>query len=186
MERNGRSSMAIEPSSRRTATAMRDGERIITPSITAWPPTGRNGTEDPPKHTNGSPPGPMPGVEPSRDELGIRAGGGGRRVGGLRALLAVLPAEALDASRLVHQLLLAGEKRVTVRADIQMHLAVRCRRLQRGARDPLRVTAVAVERALFVCGMNTGLHGKALLNGGVPRPRAPSRSASPTRVGRSA
>ena len=35
------------PSPRRTATAMREGERIMTPSMTAWPPTGRNGMGPP-------------------------------------------------------------------------------------------------------------------------------------------
>ena len=42
-----RSMNVIEPSTRRTATAIFDGARIMTPSTTAWPPTGRNGMNAP-------------------------------------------------------------------------------------------------------------------------------------------
>ena len=50
-EAKGRSRKASVPSGRRTATAMREGERIMTPSMTAWPPTGRNGMGPPDART---------------------------------------------------------------------------------------------------------------------------------------
>src|SRR3954468_969825 len=93
----------IRPSGRRTATAQLDGPRIITPSRTAWPPTlvvtwtaALRGS--------------------TTDALCLA----GRL--GLRGSLA--PAEALDASARVDELLLARVERVAVRADLDVDLAL--------------------------------------------------------------
>src|SRR3954469_19591740 len=93
-ESSGRWTRAIWPFGRRTATAQADGLRIITPSITACPPTLLM---------------PIPS----------NAGGSGRacpvrRVGALGAGRGARPAavEALDAATRVDQLLLAGVERV--------------------------------------------------------------------------
>src|SRR6266487_4284459 len=92
-DENGFSIRAIEPSGRRTATATRDGERIMTPSMTAWPPTGRKGMGLLKART-------APGRADSTRREAVRAQLGlGRRAGLGRGLvlLAVAPAEALDA-----------------------------------------------------------------------------------------
>src|SRR5262249_48630187 len=104
---------------------------------------------------------------------------------GLPGLLSVLLAEAFDATGLVDQLLLPGEERVAVRADVEVHLAVGGAGSQRGTRLPLGVAAVAVELANFVDGMDPGLHDN-LLNGGVPGPASRFRglrvSGAPPRL----
>src|SRR5438105_5932209 len=172
IETNGRSIIASEPSPRRTATAILLGERIITPSMTAWPPTGRKGKETSlaPRVTrgvwrneNGSRPDDRSGRGADVESLGVGAGAGrlGRFAGcrGLfRGFLAVLLAEALNPAGLVDQLLLARIEGVAVRADVEVDLAVGRGRNDRGARLPFGVAAVAMEGANLVDGMNAGFH----------------------------
>src|SRR6476659_817519 len=88
---------AIAPSGLRTATAQLDGERIITPSRTAWPPIA--------VLIRGYPP---------------RSGLTALRRGALELLL-----EALDATAGVDQLLLARVEGMTGRADLDVQLGPR-------------------------------------------------------------
>src|SRR5207249_7981006 len=160
IETNGFSRMPSDPSGCRTATAIFEGERIITPSITAWPPTGRNGIGSSTVQNASVPrlhPGrgtekaassrteDIPERRPLRDRL---------RPCGRGLVLLVAPAEALDASRLVDDALLAGKERVAVGADVQVHLAVGRGGSERSASLPLRPAAVAMEGAQLVNGMN--------------------------------
>src|SRR5690606_29515514 len=71
--------------------------------------------------------------------------------GGSGRLPGVLLAEALDASRGVHELLLPGEERVAVGADIEVEFA------HRGARLPA-VAAGALHGRGGVLGMDVGFH----------------------------
>src|SRR5438445_2914206 len=154
IETNGFSSVAIVPSGRRTATATREGERIMTPSITAWPPTGRKGMD---VLGTGTAPGRArcAAAGAVRRQLGL----GGRRLRrSLVLLAAVAPAEALHAPGLVHQLLLAGIERVAGGADFEVVRTVRGgRALDRGARLD-DVSAHALEADGLVDGMDPGLH----------------------------
>src|SRR5438477_2671872 len=73
--------------------------------------------------------------------------------GGRRGGFSVLAAEALDASGGVHEFLLAGEKRVAIRADFHVDIAF--------VRGPgAECIAARAEHANFVVrGMNSCLHG---------------------------
>jgi hypothetical protein len=77
---------------------------------------------------------------------------------GLRCLslarigLRVLPAEALHSSGGVHQLLLAGKKRVAIRADFQVNGALV------GGPGGKCVSACAVHAHFFILGMDRCLH----------------------------
>src|SRR5207247_7755963 len=121
-ETNAASCSAIVPSGRRTAVATRAGERIMTPSMTAWPPTGRNFPTGPPmkRRTKG-------GMAPSR-AFDFRSLGSRLLFRGL-FLLGVLAAETLHATGRVDQLLLAGVERMAVGADFHVMVAHRGARL---------------------------------------------------------
>src|SRR6185436_8476174 len=77
---------------------------------------------------------------------GGRGSGRGIRNGGLVALL-----EALDAPRRVDELLLAGEERVALRADLEAQLGV-------GRSGGERLPARAGDRDHVVLGVNPALH----------------------------
>src|ERR1700741_510872 len=79
----------------------------------------------------------------------------GSRSGGVLGLHPVLPAEALDAARRVHQLLLAGEERMAVRTDFDVQ-----RLLHGGARLD-HVPADADDLGVEVGGVDALLHGLA-------------------------
>src|SRR5262249_9716292 len=79
-----------------------------------------------------------------------------------RLVLLVALTEALDATGLVDDALLAREERVAVRADVEVHLPVGGAGLDRGARLPLVPAAVAVEHAQLVDGVDSCLHGSFL------------------------
>src|SRR5580765_266182 len=119
-----------------------------------------------------------PGTRGDRVRTG--AGEGPLLVGGLGGRdLRVALAEAIHAACLVEQLLLAGEERVAVGADVQVHHAVTARGLERGARGPLRPTAVAVELAGLVDRMDAGFHVKPLRS----RRRSPGPGPTPVLPG---
>jgi hypothetical protein len=71
--------------------------------------------------------------------------------------LSVLAAEALDASGGIDQLLLAGEKRVAIRADFEVNIALM------GGSGGKRVPAGAHHADFVICGMNLLFHSKAFL-----------------------
>src|SRR5262245_36782562 len=77
-----------------------------------------------------------------------------RRGRGLALPVAVLLLEALDAPGRVHQLLLAGEEGMALRADF--HPDVRS-----GGAGVNDLAAGARNGRLDILGMNTGLHGKS-------------------------
>ena len=80
-------------------------------------------------------------------------GGVGLRGFGLAGVaLGILAAEALDASRGVHQLLLAGKERMAVGADLNADVA-----LVRGTGRKVVATR-AVDLYLIVCGVNSSFH----------------------------
>src|SRR4029079_19331888 len=87
----------------RTATAHVETPRIITPSRTAWPPTGASRWAT-------RVPGDSPATAVSALALVLLAGGG------------VAALEALDAAAGVDQLLPARVERVAVRADLDVDL----------------------------------------------------------------
>src|SRR5258707_976845 len=76
---------------------------------------------------------------------------GARRVG----LDPVLPAEALDAAGRVHELLLAGEEGMAVRADLDVDY------LFHGGARLDHVAAYANDLRVVVAGMHVLLHGGA-------------------------
>src|SRR5581483_1100040 len=108
-----------------------------------------------------------------------------RRLGAGRPLEAVLPLEALDASRGVHQLLLTGEERMARRADLDVDLGNRGTGLDDAA-------AGTDDARLLVPRMNAFLHGRGHHTSGVPgaqrastrawNARRPDRSDSAGRV----
>src|SRR2546428_6244164 len=77
--------------------------------------------------------------------------GSGLGSGRLLRLLAVALVEALDAALDVHEVLLAGEERVTLRADLHVELRLRARRLE-------LITAGARHRGLDILGMDLRFH----------------------------
>src|SRR3954471_6939815 len=148
----------------RTATAQVETPRIITPSSTAWPPTGASRWAQ-------RRPGASPGASlwttsaaGGAPDAGGGAGGapGGRRArpapappppSGLRGARALgsAPLEALDAAAGVHELLPARVERVAVRADLDVDLG-----LGRAGRE--LVAARAPHVGLDVFGVDSGLH----------------------------
>src|SRR4051794_28279901 len=143
-EVSGNSSTAISPrvlsgapsgAGLRTATAQWPTPRIITPSRTAWPPTGASRWA-----TSWSPSGATRAaavlIERPRSALG---GAGGAA------------AEAVDAAAGVHELLPARVERVAVRADLDVDLGLR-----RAGRE--LVAARAPHVGLDVFGVDSGLH----------------------------
>jgi len=69
------------------------------------------------------------------------------------AYLGVLAAEALDAAGSVHQLLLAGKKRVAIRADFHVDIALM------GRTSRKRMPARAQHAYFVICRVNGCLHG---------------------------
>src|SRR5436190_1677756 len=130
----------------RTATAQVEMPRIITPSSTAWPPTGAS------RWAISSPSGIRTGSAADRGARGAVActRGLGRGLGGLLALGGAA-LEALDAAAGVHELLAPRVERVAVRADLDVQLGLG------RARGEL-VAARAAHVGLDVLGMNLGLH----------------------------
>src|SRR3954454_22351975 len=159
----------------RTATAQVETPRIITPSSTAWPPTGASRWAQ-------RRPGASPGESlwttsaagGAADAVGGAAGGAARRgapppprgvrrgrrpaaapppPSGLRGARALgsAPLEALDAAAGVHELLPARVERVAVRADLDVDLG-----LGRAGRE--LVAARAPHVGLDVFGVDSGLH----------------------------
>src|SRR4051794_25202241 len=108
----------------------------MTPSRTAWPPTGasRCACRRPSSATA------VLALAPGGSGLGLAAG----------ALGSAAP-EALDATAGVHELLPARVERVAVRADLDVDL-----RLGRARRE--LVAARATDVRLDVLGMDVGLH----------------------------
>src|SRR3954470_11431207 len=105
----------------RTATAHVETPRIMTPSRTAWPPTGASRCA-----TRASPKAPSPTATLAPSELLGASGilrGELTLVGGAGASLAAL--EAVDATAGVHDLLLARVERVAVGADLDVDLGLR-------------------------------------------------------------
>src|SRR5690606_9823236 len=97
--RQASSLITMAPSGRRHTTVNEDGERIITPSMTAWPPTsGRR----------------VAACSLTRGPSALLAGAA-----------AVLLVEPLDAAGAVEQLLLAGVVGVAVGADVDAEIAAR-------------------------------------------------------------
>src|SRR4051812_6135724 len=129
-EVSGNDSVPMSPSGLRTATAHTETPRIITPSRTAWPPTGASRSARRSPSTTGR-------LAPALLLLGR---------GGLATL------EPLDASARVDQLLPARVERVAVRADLDVDLGLR------GARREL-VAARAAHVGFDVLGMDFSLHG---------------------------
>src|SRR3954451_2311783 len=134
---------STSPSGVRTATAQTETPRIITPSSTAWPPTGasRLATRAPSGMRSGSAPfdeagspRPVPGKLPPC--LGVLG----------RAAL-----EPLDPATAVDQLLLAGVERVTLRAELDVKIG-----LGRARVEAVPARAVHVGECVF--GMDSCLH----------------------------
>src|SRR5690349_106725 len=153
----------------RTATAQWETPRIITPSSTAWPPTGasRIGISRP-SESRTSEPGSAAGALTTVVWLGSVLM---TRVAGTRELsrpCSPLPAlatraplggaalEALDAATCVYQLLAAGVERVAFRADLDVKL-----RLRRASRE--LVAAGAAHMGFYVLGVDSCLHGQLML-----------------------
>ena len=109
-ETTGCDSTAISPSLR-VATDQVETPRIITPSRTAWPPTGASRCSGLLTHGDRQP--------------GARAAAPAALVASCAAAdCAQLALEALDASAGVDQLLLAGVERVAVGADLHVDVAL--------------------------------------------------------------
>src|SRR4051812_41906933 len=93
----------------RTATAQVETPRIMTPSMTAWPPTGASRCA-------------------IRVSLLTRRGSAARRCSwrglGAPGALGGATLEALDPAAGVDELLLARVERVAVRADLDVHVAL--------------------------------------------------------------
>src|ERR1700722_17564682 len=81
-----------------------------------------------------------------------------RSDGGGRVLFRVLAAEALHAAGGVHQLLLAGEKWMAVRADFNTYVALMCRAGHKC------ITTRAMHAHLVICGMNGWFHRDPISN----------------------
>src|SRR5690606_8388462 len=90
----------------------------------------------------------------------------------LRGALVPVPlAEPLHAARSVHQLLLAGEVRVTRRADLDLDARLGRPRLQ-------RIAAGAVDDCLLILRMNVRLHDARLFPVKSGPAHAPGRPAA--------
>src|SRR5262245_16958891 len=133
--RNGRCVTTISPFGRRTAVATAAGERIMTPSRTAWPPTLYGGMT-------------MSGLGSTAGPFRVFCSG---LAGDARRDLLVLAAELLDAARRVHQLLLAGVVRMAVGADFDVDLWLR-----RSSFDD--VAADADDLGVRITRVDSGLH----------------------------
>src|SRR5829696_4519628 len=120
--------MSMRPSGVRHATAQIETPRIITPSRTAWPPTGASPT------ATGRPSGIRSDCAPPG-----------------RALFDCGSGSGLNAAACVNQLLLARIEGVALRADLHVKLGLR------GARVEV-VPARAVDVREDVFGMDIGLH----------------------------
>src|SRR2546421_3639625 len=152
----------------RTATAQVEMPRIITPSSTAWPPTGAS------RWAISSPSGIRTGSAADCDARGavactppgLRSGLGGLALGGAAL-------EALDATAGVHELLAPRVERVAVRADLDVQLGLG------RARGEL-VAAGAADVRLDVFGMDLGLHefDSTWVGQGRSRPGASARCGS--------
>src|SRR4051794_14182727 len=128
--------------------------RIMTPSRTAWPPTGASRCA-----TRASPKGPSPTATLAPSELRGASGilrGELTLVGGAGASLAAL--EPVDAAAGVHDLLLARVERVAVGADLDVDLGV-------GRPGHELVPAGARHAGLDVVGVNSGLHATHSIGG---------------------
>src|SRR3954452_24317969 len=134
-ETSGSEVPSPSPSGFRTATAHVETPRIMTPSSTAWPPTGAS-------------------------RLATRVPSGSRSdssAAAMRSLLvdflplAAAALEAVDPSAGVHELLAARVEGMAVRADLDVDLALR-----RAGRE--LVPAGAADVRLDVLGMDFGLH----------------------------
>ena len=105
-----------------TATAHVPAPRIITPSRTAWPPTGasRVATHSPGSAlTDATAPLSDPGRRSASGHgMGRSGSGSGRALGGTAA-------EAVDAAARVDELLLARVERVAVGADLHVDIRLR-------------------------------------------------------------
>src|SRR5689334_24334293 len=117
----------------RTATAQVEIPRIITPSSTAWPPTGAS------RWAISAPSG----------RRALSSATGALRLG--RCALGGAALEALHAAARVHELLTPGVERVAVRADLDVQLGLG------RARGEL-VAAGAANVRLDVFGMDLSLH----------------------------
>src|SRR5206468_2460157 len=141
----------------RTATAHVETPRIITPSRTAWPPTGASRCA-----SSGA----------SAASSGASAAAGSSTAISLAALGALggAAAEALDTAARVHQLLTAGVERVAVRADLDVDLGLRRAR-------PELVAARAGDVREHVLGMDIRLHRAKQCSGTRP-PAYPASAAA--------
>ena len=117
---SGSELISIWPSGVRTATAQTETPRIITPSSTAWPPTGasRLATSAPSGMRSGSAPLRTEAASACRAEPTVRAHVLPPGLGVLRG--AAL--EALDPATGVDQLLLAGVEGVALGAELDVQV----------------------------------------------------------------
>src|SRR6476646_10480948 len=142
------------PSGLRTATAQVETPRIITPSRTAWPPTGAS------RLATGSPSGircsasfgrPFSSGEPSVGTSRSCTPSPATGVPYLTTAAGGAAIEPLDPAAGVHELLLAGVEGVARRADLHVKLRLR------GARIEL-VAARAAHVGERVVGVDPRLH----------------------------
>ena len=155
----------------RTATAQVETPRIITPSSTAWPPTGAS------RWATGSPSGI--GVTGALPSTAARARARRRAAGqpsGLDALGGPA-AEALDAAAGVDELLLAGVERMALGADLDVDIWLRRARVE-------LVAARAVHVSEDVFRMDPGLHVFDVSGGSLPRSEARWRDFAAPCAGR--
>src|SRR4051794_2481954 len=148
---------------RRTATAHVDTPRIITPSRTAWPPTGAS------RSATGSPSGIGSAwtwgcVSPATAALSAGAVAFDATLirAYLRSPASGAAPESLDASAGVDELLLAGVERMAGRTDLDVELGLGRARVE-------LVPARAPDVREDVVGMDSGLHDIDVSDG--PRPR---------------
>src|SRR5213078_2052033 len=165
-ETSGNDWTSISPSFLRTATAQVDTPRIITPSSTAWPPTGasRCAISAPSERRSAAGTAVCP--------LDARGGGALLALGGAAL-------EALDAAAGVDELLPPRVERVAVRADLDVDLG-----LGRARRE--LVAARAAHVGLDVLGMDSGLHLASECSGQMPLAmvKDSARDADELRMGR--